>query len=436
MIIFLQYIANPAHRPSNTNSWFIFAAVATALLSPPTLADSSQNIRSAYQETSSSFAISSSTPTFLRYDDPSSYPTRQQQFPLIQNLPLSLGPLFNLKPELSRLFNDHQKRLQGVQSRHLSKRQHPAPDTNSTFPQPFDTSLGTEFDSDTCGPFISEFLQNSIFQSCHPFSLLLTTSQAFYQAGRALNTVTTTVIRTDSNSADDMPVYQVLDASCKADSGQCQALFDQLSSDIKSPRIGCGKDLEKHNSLALQALSGLSNYKLMREVACLTTQDTPAKSKSLSAQNPGQNLSQNALAGQQTASGLVKTNSTGQPAERSARYCFEDAMSSQTPDDLYYYYLPLGTSLPSGTQPSCNDCTRAIMKLYAPLSSNKDLTLYDTYPSARTMTNSRCGPGFAAMPLKDANRLASSARPRFASALDVLAPTMLIILTTVYIILV
>jgi hypothetical protein len=140
------------------------------------------------------------------------------------------------------------------------------------------------------------------------------------------------VNQSDSVNAS-VPINQVLDASCKADPDQCQVLFDQLSSDIKSPRFGCGKDLEKSNSLALQALTGLSSYRLMREVACLTTRETPKAGKPQAA-NPNKNLSSTALAGQRTSPGLVAANSIGGSTEPPARYCFVNAMSSQNPDDL------------------------------------------------------------------------------------------------------
>ena len=49
---------------------------------------------------------------------------------------------------------------------------HPGRSHNS-LPQPFDTSLGSNFTSPTCPTFFNSFLSNDTFTSCLPFSLLL-----------------------------------------------------------------------------------------------------------------------------------------------------------------------------------------------------------------------------------------------------------------------
>ena len=45
--------------------------------------------------------------------------------------------------------------------------------SSSALPQPFDTSLGSNFTNSNCPTFFDRFLGNSTFQSCLPFSLLL-----------------------------------------------------------------------------------------------------------------------------------------------------------------------------------------------------------------------------------------------------------------------
>jgi len=334
----------------------------------------------------------------------------------------------------TRLQTDHAEDPTVVRPRQLRKRDPqqtvsngPTPPAAPAFPQPFDTSLGTEFESDSCGPFMQKFLADPTFQQCHAFSLLLTTSKAFYQAGRALRATSSSSPSTTSTGADQndagrfvMPVHQVLDASCRdTDPDRCEALFAQLASGIKSSQSGCGKDLEKQNSLALQALAGMINYRLMREVACLTS-PRPTSAVSTPLNSSAQNLTSNSTNTSQAAppTGNLQpgtNNLTAQSLPSGTRaYCFEDAIASQTPDDLYYYYLPLGTSLPSGTHPSCNECTKSIVKLYALASSKEedDLALHDTYPPALTMTNSVCGPGFAPMPRRNGKRLASAGSRR------------------------
>ncbi|WAQ82630.1 hypothetical protein PtA15_2A947 [Puccinia triticina] len=354
---------NPSRcRWSNVKNWFIFAAATAALSSSPSLVASAGKLEAARRTSSISSSRSSS---FLRYFDASSNTAsvkashpHHQQYPVSRQQPQfsfithqsfsasqpvstksnhdSLGPFDEPTPQDRHHDRESQRKPLMTQHGHLTKRQQAASVTTSApaFPEPFDSSLGTEFDSETCGPFISQFLKNAAFRECHPISLLLTTSQGFYQAGRALNTFSTLQAnQTDSVDSTVMPVDKVLDASCKADPDQCQVLFDQLSSNIKSPRFGCGKDLDKRNSLAVQALAGLSSYRLMREVACLTTRETPTPGMILAA-NPVKNLTNTTIASQRTSVKLATMNSSAESAQPSVRYCFVNAMSSPTPDDL------------------------------------------------------------------------------------------------------
>jgi hypothetical protein len=49
--------------------------------------------------------------------------------------------------------------------------------SSSSLPQPFDTSIGSNFTTGSgCPAFFSNFLNNALFQSCYPFSLLLQVS--------------------------------------------------------------------------------------------------------------------------------------------------------------------------------------------------------------------------------------------------------------------
>lgn len=49
------------------------------------------------------------------------------------------------------------------------------------FPQPFDTTLSTNFSTTTCYDFFLNMTQVDAFRSCRPFSLLISTSYAFTQ---------------------------------------------------------------------------------------------------------------------------------------------------------------------------------------------------------------------------------------------------------------
>jgi hypothetical protein len=51
-----------------------------------------------------------------------------------------------------------------------------ASSTATRLPQPFDSSIGSNFTSSTCPDFITTFLKDTSFVNCYPFSLLLQVS--------------------------------------------------------------------------------------------------------------------------------------------------------------------------------------------------------------------------------------------------------------------
>lgn len=59
-------------------------------------------------------------------------------------------------------------------------------ETPSPLPQPFDTSLGSNFTSESCPTFFKTFLSDPNFQSCLPFSLLLQVSRSIRGVSRIL----------------------------------------------------------------------------------------------------------------------------------------------------------------------------------------------------------------------------------------------------------
>ncbi|BGP15983.1 hypothetical protein JCM10213v2_003976 [Rhodosporidiobolus nylandii] len=203
-------------------------------------------------------------------------------------------------------------------------------------PEAFDSTLGTNFTSTACPSFFSTFLADSTFTSCAPFSLLLTTSSAFFTAERSPYSL----------------LPYVLDASCAADAVTCTDLMDSLAKEIKQSNT-CGPDLNLGNPLAIEALRGFQNYRIYREAGC------------------------------------QKSNATGTP------YCFAEAAAQSEPDDLYLYYVAEGTSLPSGTAPQCGSCAQGLFSIYSRYASNSTLAISKTYSSARAALAVNCGPTFA-----------------------------------------
>jgi hypothetical protein len=127
--------------------------------------------------------------------------------------------------------------------------------------------------------------------------------------------------------------------------------MSQLATNIKRQNA-CGPDLNKGNPLVTEALQGFQNYNLLREAGCQRNAETN-------------------------------------------QYCLAEACAAPNPDELYFYYLPAGTSLPSGTQPSCSSCPSQLLKLFSTFAQNSTLTISKVYPAARTLSNQVCGPNFA-----------------------------------------
>ncbi|GJN89247.1 hypothetical protein Rhopal_002226-T1 [Rhodotorula paludigena] len=212
-----------------------------------------------------------------------------------------------------------------------------------------DSTLGTNFTSTSCPSFFATFLADPTFQACAPFSLLLTTSKAFFQAQR---------------SPQGLLPY-VLDASCSAPPTDCSTLMSSYARQIQLKNT-CAQDLERGNPLAVEALEGFQSYDLMREAGCLRNNETDA-------------------------------------------YCFADASANPDPSNLYFYYLPEGTTLPSGTTPDCDACTQNLLRIYARYATNSTLAISRTYASGRSATALVCGPDFA--PAVAAASTVSSAAP-------------------------
>ncbi|OJD35356.1 c6 zinc finger domain containing protein [Diplodia corticola] len=209
-------------------------------------------------------------------------------------------------------------------------------DTGSTatsIPQPFDTSLGSNFTSSNCPNFFNSFLENSTFVDCVPLSLLLQTSSAFFDVTRSL-------VRTT----------QVLDASCSANFAQCSALMDNLAAQLIHDDH-CGADYKASNPTVLQAYKGLVAYEPVYQAGCLR--------------------------------------------DDSGSYCFANAITnSSSPTDSYPYYLPVGVALPGGSRPTCNSCLQTTMDAFWTYTSNKTQPISQTYAQAAGVVNIQCGPNF------------------------------------------
>ncbi|TGO10701.1 hypothetical protein BPAE_0998g00010 [Botrytis paeoniae] len=205
--------------------------------------------------------------------------------------------------------------------------------TTASLPTPFDSGFTSNITS-TCSSFMMDFLANETFKACLPFSLLLQNSNSFFQASKSLVRIT-----------------QTLDASCSANAQSCSTLMSSIASNITST-TACSVDLLAANPLVTQARLGLLAYSTLYTASCL------------------------------------KDPSNG-------AYCYAQAVTnSSSPTDSYIYYLPLNTSLPGGSQPTCNQCLKNTMAIFESAGAVRTSAIAGTYAQAAGMVNVQCGPGF------------------------------------------
>jgi len=205
---------------------------------------------------------------------------------------------------------------------------------STALPSPFDTSLGSNFTNSACPDYIRSFVADEDFKTCLPFSLLLQSSNSFFQAEKSVVRITET-----------------LDHSCSANVTFCKSFLSTIAYNL-TLSSNCGADLTAQQPLVVQAYTGLIAYSPLYTASCLRNPSTSA-------------------------------------------YCFADAITNaSSPTDAYVYYLPLDVALPGGSQPTCSQCLKNTMAVYEAASANRSQPIYDTYAAAAAQVNVQCGPNF------------------------------------------
>jgi len=218
--------------------------------------------------------------------------------------------------------------------------------TSTSLPTPFDQGFASNI-TQTCSDFMYGFLTNATFQSCLPFSLLLQSSNSFFQT-------TKSILRTT----------QLLDHTCAASPATCNPYIAGLASNISNTH-NCAEELRAENPLIQQAQLGLLAYQPLFTASCLRS--------------------------------------------ASNSYCFADAVTNaSSPTDSYIYYLPLNISLPGGSQPTCDSCLQNTMSVFENTSANRSSVLAGNYVGAAQMINLQCGPDFVAQTLAPEVKSAAS----------------------------
>ncbi|OBT87962.1 hypothetical protein VE02_04513 [Pseudogymnoascus sp. 03VT05] len=202
--------------------------------------------------------------------------------------------------------------------------------TTADLPKPFDSNIGADFASEECPAFIATFLAKPEFQDCYPVSLLLESSQAFFQTLRSPFLTTA-----------------LLDHSCAAPS-TCAPYLSSLAATLNST---CSLDLSRSNPTATMALTGLLAYPSLRTATCLKS-------------STGSYCFADAI-----------TNSTSD-------------------EDAYVYYLGVGNELPSTTRMTCNKCLKDVVGVFGAAAANRTAPVAAVYAEGAAVVNGVCGKGW------------------------------------------
>ncbi|KAH7925092.1 hypothetical protein BV22DRAFT_1034410, partial [Leucogyrophana mollusca] len=131
----------------------------------------------------------------------------------------------------------------------------------------------------------------------------------------------------------------------------------------------CPEDLDARNEMAVDTLTALRAYDLMRSAAC---QVDPV------------------------------TNT----------YCYLEAAQDSDTSSYWFYQLPLGNPLLNITEGACNPCTKSLMTMYSSALSGANASsltgLQQTYSGASTKLVGVCGSSYA-----ETTSVASSAPKTF-----------------------
>ncbi|OAG10746.1 uncharacterized protein CC84DRAFT_1214043 [Paraphaeosphaeria sporulosa] len=211
-------------------------------------------------------------------------------------------------------------------------------------PTAFDSALSNNF-TNNCATFFKTMLHSETVTSCHPFSLMLRTSNALFKASKSFIRIT-----------------QTLEATCAANSTQCTTGMNDLAIQLLTDDA-CKVDYDNNNPQVVQAYNGLISYEPMYLASCLK--------------------------------------------DNEGDYCYANAVTNTTSEgvDAIPFYLPLGVGMTGGARPTCNSCLQDEMAIFSQFAANSTQPVSKTYSSAADTISMYCGTAFVnvtAAPLKGA----------------------------------
>ena len=114
----------------------------------------------------------------------------------------------------------------------------------------------------------------------------------------------------------------------------------------------CGRDFRDQNPLVLQAYNGLVAYEPLYKATCIK--------------------------------------------DKQGEYCYSNAITNVTnPGDAYPYFTALGLPMLGIAHPTCNQCLKQTMEIFAEYAVNKVQALSVTYLPCAQQVNGGCGVGYA-----------------------------------------
>ena len=133
--------------------------------------------------------------------------------------------------------------------------------------------------------------------------------------------------------------------------------MNNLASELIS-NANCGADYRQQNPLVMQAYAGLIAYEPVYRATCLKD-------------------------------------------EISSSYCFSEAITnSSNSADFYPYYTAVGLNLPDTVRPTCSQCLKDTMQIFAGYAENKVQPLARTYLTCAAQVDKSCGSQFVSTPVK------------------------------------
>jgi hypothetical protein len=144
----------------------------------------------------------------------------------------------------------------------------------------------------------------------------------------------------------------VLDYACAANATACTSYLADVAANLTKSE-NCGEDYDAGDETATEAYLGLISYPVVYSATCLKDDETSA-------------------------------------------YCFAETVTNTTDStQTYFYFLPLNSTLPGGTNPVCASCLKDTMEIYHVATANRNQPIADTYLTAAIDVDEICGPTFA-----------------------------------------